>query len=115
MRKSYVLAFQWNEPQRDCSAIVASLLDKEMAIVNSILHQLNNAGDGGEALVYWHVPVTLADENTTGGMTFKNTLRQIATESRYDECSPGEPYGSYYNNGDGLTIPELDAVIKKEA
>jgi len=101
MKKSYVLAFRWTEPEEGCAAVVANLNEEELKTVNDILRQLNKHGDGGNTLVAWDLPPR-QDPTIKGGETFKKILKIIASESRYDE-NPDVP-GEYYN----IRIKELE-------
>ena len=126
MKKSYVISFRWDSPERGCAAIIANLTEKQEKVVNMVLAQLNEAGDDGDTLVWWSTPISLvwwstpisaAKDNHTvpvdvdGGLTYMETLREIATQARYNE---GDVHGEYYNAGKGFTSDVLEDALKDE-
>jgi hypothetical protein len=117
MKKSYIISFRWDSPERGCAAIIANLTAKQTGTIDNVLTKLNEAGDNGDTLVWWDTPISAAENNHTvkanvdGGLTYTETLQEIATQARYNEP---DVHGEYYNAGKGFTVPELEEALKNE-
>ena len=93
-----IVCFSWQEPEMGHHALFVTARENEWVILHRIIDWLNDNGDEGNALVYWHVHDVPEGMSADGGLNHEQAVEEIKTQSRYNETDvPGEFYGGVFN------------------